>query len=237
MANEFSSQWILITGASKGLGKELALEFADAGGNLVLAARNGQLLDEVKREVQQRGVECLTVAGDITDGAVLRDVVALGLDKEVNVLVNNAGIVSIDLLEDVAVEEIDHLIQLNLLAPIKLTHALLPLLKDRKSGTIINVISAGAKKPVLHHAVYCASKYGLLGFNETLKLELKGYGIRVLSVCPGKMATELFNAAGRPMDTAAFIPPKEIAAAVLYMLRMSAKCAPVELAVDRMGQA
>jgi len=237
MANEFSDQWVLITGASKGLGKELAIEFAHAGGNLIVTARNGQLLDEVKREVEQCGVECLTVVGDITDGAVLGDVVALGLDKEINVLVNNAGIVSIDLLEDVAIEEIDHLIQLNLLVPIKLTHALLPLLKNRKSGTIINVISAGAKKPVLHHAVYCASKYGLLGFNETLKLELKGYGIRVLSVCPGKMATELFNAAGRPMDTTAFIPPKEIAAAVLYMLRMSANCAPVELAVDRMGSA
>jgi len=91
--------------------------------------------------------------------------------------------------------------------PIQLTKAVIGMFKQRKSGVIVNINSAGGKRPVPDHTIYCASKYGLNGFVESLKLEVKGCGVRILNVCPGKMATELFNAANRPMDMAAFIPP------------------------------
>ena len=227
--------WILITGASKGLGKEMATLFAGEGANLIVTARTGELLEELRSSVVANGVECIAMAGDLRDTAMLEKVKSLCIDKQIDVLVNNAGVVDITPLEGVSDARVDEVIDLNLVIPIKLTKAVIGMFKTRKSGVIVNVNSAGGKKPVPDHTVYCASKYGFNGFAETLKLEIKGLGIRIISVCPGKMATELFNAAGRSMDTDAFISPREVAEGVLYMLKMSPKCSHAELNVDRMS--
>jgi len=229
------NQWILITGASKGLGREMALLFAEEGGNLILTARSAELLDELKSQVTAGGSECITVTGDLRDSAILGEVQSLCIDKQIDILVNNAGIVDITPLEGVSYERIDELIELNLVVPIKLTRAAIDMFKRRKRGVIVNVNSAGGKKPVPEHTIYCASKYGLNGFAEALKIEIKGLGIRIINVCPGKMATDLFHAAERDMDTPAFIPPREVAEGVLYMLEMSPKCSHAELNVDRMS--
>jgi len=231
---DLSGQWILITGASKGLGREMAVAFAKAGGNLILSARSEALLDEVKKAVEDAGSQCLTVTGDLTDDDVLRRLAELGIEKQIDILVNNAGIVSIDPLENVSHEHIAQLININLLAPIQLTRALLPMFKKRKSGTLLNVNSLGGRRPVPEHAIYCASKYGMTGFSESLKLELKGQGIRVFNVSPGKMATELFNSAGKDMDTSGFISPKGVAEATLYLLGLPSNCNPAELDIERM---
>ena len=228
-------KWILITGASKGLGREMAILFAEAGGNLILTARSAELLEELKTSIVAGGAECITVVGDLRDGAILESIKSLCIDKQLDILVNNAGIVDITPLEGVSDERVDELIELNLVIPIKLTKGVIEMFKTRKRGVIVNVNSAGGKKPVPDHTIYCASKYGFNGFAEALKLEIKGLGIRIISVCPGKMATELFNAAGRTMDTDAFIEPREVAQGVLYMLEMSPKCSHAELNVDRMS--
>ena len=228
-------KWIVITGASKGLGREMARVFAAAGGNLVLTARSGGLLAEVAAEVAALGGECVTVVGDLRETAVLDEVKGICLDKRIDILVNNAGIVDITPLEDVADQRIRDLIEINLLVPIQLTKAVIGMFKQRQSGVIVNINSVGGKRPVPDHTIYCASKYGLNGFVESLKLEVKGTGVRILNVCPGKMATNLFTAADRPMDTTAFIPPREIAEGVLYLLTLSDKCSHADLTVDRMS--
>jgi len=228
-------KWILITGASKGLGREMAILFAEAGANLILTARSAELLEKLKSQAIAAGVECVTVPGDLRDKTVLESVKSLCLERQIDILVNNAGVVDITPLEGVSDERIDEIIELNLVVPIKLTKTVIETFKTRGRGVIVNVNSAGGKKPVPDHTVYCASKYGFNGFAETLKLEIKGTGIRIVTVCPGKMATELFNAAGRPMDTGAFISPREVAKGVLYMLEMSPKCSHAELNVDRMS--
>jgi len=236
--NEHSSlkdKWILITGASKGLGKEMAVIFAEAGANLILTARSDELLDKLRADIVAGGSQCINVIGDLRNDTVLDSVKSICLEKQIDVLVNNAGIVDIGKLEGVADERMDEVIELNLLVPMKLTKGVIEMFKARNSGVIVNVNSAGGKKPIPDHATYCASKYGFNGFTETLKFEIKGFGIRIINVCPGKMATELFNAAGCPMDTEAFIPPREVAEGVLYMLQMSSRCSHAELNVDRMS--
>ena len=234
-AKPLKDKWILITGASKGLGREMALVFAQAGGDLILTARSGDLLEQVADEVRNCGGQCINVVGDLCDGAVLDQVKALALDKQIDVLVNNAGIVDITTLEDVSDQRVRDVIEINLLVPIQLTKAVIGMFKQRKAGIIVNINSAGGKRPVPDHTIYCASKYGLNGFVESLKIEVKSLGIRILNVCPGKMATDLFAAAGRDMDTAAFIPPREIAEGVLYLLGLSGKCSHADLTVDRMS--
>ena len=124
---------------------------------------------------------------------------------------------------------------MNLTIPIRLTRAFLPMFRARGSGTVINVNSGGGRKPVLHHTIYCAAKYGLNGFAETLRMEVKGENVRVVNVSPGKMATELFAAAGVDWDTSTFIPPADVANALVATLQLSPRSCPSEIAIDRMG--
>ena len=143
---DLQDKWIVITGASKGLGREMALVFAEAGANLVLTARSRELLDAVAAEVAAFGVECVTVVGDLCDEAILGEVKAICLDKQIDVLVNNAGIVDITPLEDVSDQRVRDLIEINLLVPIQLTKAVIGLFKGRRSGVIVNINSAGGKR-------------------------------------------------------------------------------------------
>ncbi|MCF7955485.1 MAG: SDR family NAD(P)-dependent oxidoreductase [Phycisphaerae bacterium] len=232
----FENKWVLITGASKGLGKELAFAFADAGANLILTARSGDLLGGIAESIKKtHGVRCDVIAGDICSADVFDEVCKAAIERDIEVLVNNAGIVSIDLLEDVSVERIEMMVQLNLLVPIKLTRAVIPMFKKRRAGTIVNINSTAGRKAVAEHAVYCATKHGMTGFAEALKMEVKGMGIRVFNVSPGKMATELFTADDKDIDTSAFIPPREVAETAVRILQMCEKCGPTEFAIDRMG--
>ena len=232
----FENKWILITGASKGLGKELAFEFAKGGANLILCGRSLELLGEIGGSVEKEyGVQCCIVAGDICDAEVFEEVCNAAVEHEIEVLVNNAGVVSIDLLEDVSVERIELMVDLNLLVPIKLTRAVIGMFKNRRHGTIVNINSTAGRRAVANHAIYCATKHGLRGFSEAVKMEVKGLGIRVFNVSPGKMSTELFAADGKDVDTAAFIPPQEVAETTVRILQMSGKCGPTEFAVDRMS--
>jgi len=231
-----SGGWALVTGASKGFGRSLARQLAHGGMDLIVTARSESLLDDVRADAEDAGVKCVAIAADLTDPAGIETVAAEANARGIELLVNNAGIVDIRPVLDVPVERIDEMITLNLVAPIKLTHALLPMFLERGSGTIVNVNSLGGRNPVPDHALYCASKYGMNGFFDTLKLELKGRGIRVLNVCPGKMATELFAAAGVDFDTSEFISPDEVAEVTVRLLEMSPTCGPAELVIDRMGK-
>ena len=234
MADRFlDGKWMMITGASKGFGRELALLAADAGSNLILTARSNELLGELREQVLGCGVDCLILPGDLRDSVFIQELGEKCLEKNLDILVNNAGVVDIAVLEDVPMPRIDEVVELNLLAPIKLTRALIGMFKQRKKGVVVFVNSAGGKRGVPEHSIYCASKFGITGFIESLKIELKGQGVRILSVCPGKMATELFNAAGKSLDTAEFIPPEEVAESVIYMLGMSSKCGHADFSVDR----
>ena len=157
-------KWALVTGASKGLGREIAVVFAEAGANLVLTARSADLLEEARAEAASHGADCITVPGDIRDDVTLDALKGICLERNLDILVNNAGIVDITPLEQVSDERVDELIELNLVVPIKLTKAVIGMFKDRRSGIIVNVNSSGGKRPVPDHTVYCASKYGVVGF-------------------------------------------------------------------------
>jgi len=232
---ELKNQTALITGASKGFGKSLALELAKEGCSLILTARDASLLEEVASTCRELGCpQCEILPGDITSRDFLTELTELGLAKKIDILVNNAGVVDIRPLDEVPHERIDTMLELNLAVPIHLTRSFLPLFKERRSGTFLNVNSTGGRRAVPEHTIYCATKHGLNGLFDTLRDEVAGYGIRIFNVCPGKMATNLFAAAGVEFDTSEFIPPDEMAATTVAILKMSPICSPTEFAVDRM---
>jgi len=203
---------VLITGSSKGLGKELAVVFASNNHDVILHGRNKQDLARVEEEVSKMGVNCYVLGGDLKDDETIEKLSKLAEEKDVSVLINNAGIdlkfedAGEDLklpLNKIDVKQIDEILKTNLLAPIKLTKRLYTLFLRKGYGTIININSLSGLKSQKLRSIYCASKWGLRGFTDTLRLEAEEHGIRVVGVYPGRIKTKSFFASGmEPQEVA-----------------------------------
>jgi NAD(P)-dependent dehydrogenase (short-subunit alcohol dehydrogenase family) len=184
----------LITGAGRGIGRAIALAFADEGAQVALTARTTAELDEVVGTIRAAGGTALALTADLTDRTVPRKVVAeveraLG---PVEILVNNAGLGSSSKpspVVDFDDEFWDQSLAINLTAPYLLCRAVLPSMLAKKWGRIITVASINGKIGSLHGAAYAASKHGVLGLMRTLAMEVASQGITVNSICPGPVHT------------------------------------------------
>jgi short-subunit dehydrogenase len=183
----------LITGASFGIGLELARVFAREGYNLVLVARSADKLRQLASELEKsHGTRSLILATDLTDPGASAYVLdqTTRADIQVDVLVNNAGFGQYGLFAENDLEDCLHQIQLNVTALTHLTRLYLPAMIERKSGGILNVASTAAFQPGPLMAVYYATKAYVLHFSEAIANELNGTGVTVTCLCPGPTATE-----------------------------------------------
>jgi len=186
----------LITGASRGIGRAIALGFGREGATVAVTARSIADLQSLVEEIRQAGGKALAIPADLADVAVPARVARQVLDSfgRIDILVNNAGIGSSSSPRPVV--DFDDAfwhktLALNLTAPYLLTKAVLPILLAKKWGRIINIASINGKLPALHGAAYTASKHGLLGLTRTLALEVAREGITVNAICPGPVHTEM----------------------------------------------
>lgn len=195
MSRSLAGSRAAITGASGGIGRELARELARHGARLVLNARRQQRLDELADELRVLGAEVALAAGDITDSATRQAVVGAasaafgGLD----ILVNNAGIGAMSRFAEASPEHLRRIMEVNFFAPVELTRLALPLLVRGHRPLIVNIGSILGHRGIPLHAEYCASKFALRGFSESLRAELAGTGVGVLLVSPGTTETEFFD--------------------------------------------
>jgi short-subunit dehydrogenase len=190
---------VLITGASGGIGYELAKLFARDGHNLLLVSRNGPRLEEVAREIKAKHkVKCTIFAGDLSvTGAP--DALYAEIKKasfEVDVLVNNAGFGSLGRFHERPIEEQLEMLQLNVTSLVHLTHLTLPDMVTRGRGRIVNVASIAAYQPGPLMAVYYATKAFVVSFSEAIANELHATGVRVTAICPGPTRTGFGKRAG-----------------------------------------
>jgi len=174
LAKPLKEQVVVITGASSGIGRETALQFADKGASVVLAARNEEALGEVAGQVRERGGQALVV---VTDVALWAQVARLASEAalrfgRIDTWVNNAGISEYATFEDIPVSEMERIIQVNLLGTMYGVKAALPVLKRQGAGTIINVGSGLGVRSIPLQGTYCTSKHGVKGFTEALRMEL-----------------------------------------------------------------
>lgn len=185
----------LVTGASSGIGAAFARALHARGERLVLVARRAERLEALVKEL---GGGHVVIAADLAaSGAaerLLRELEGRGLS--VDLLVNNAGLGHTQDFADEPIEIIRQMIDVNMGAVVELTHALLPAMKARGRGRIVNVASNAAFQPVPFLTVYAATKAFVLSFSEGLAEELRGSGVRVQALCPGITATEFFEVAG-----------------------------------------
>lgn len=207
----------LITGASRGIGKAIAERLARLGASLSLSARDGNRLDAVAAELQS-STHTFTIPADLTRPDQVASLVsqteqALG---PIGILVNNAGVGTFSPIQDAADSDWDTILDTNLKAVFLLTKAVAPGMIRRRSGHILNIASLAGKNAFAGGAIYCASKWGLLGLTQCAAEDLRAYGIRVSAICPGSVATE-FSPHGKK-DLSKMLQPDDVAHAVEMIL-------------------
>lgn len=212
----------IVTGASDGLGKQIALKLAKEEVSLALIARSKEKLDEVKKECEKLGSPKVnTYSCDISISVQVEDSVRqIEVDfGEIQVLLNIAGVwQKLNLLEDVSIEEIDNVIDIDLKGMIYLSHFVLPILKRQKEAVIINDSSRSGVTAQPGQSVYTAAKWGVRGFTDVLKEDLKDTSVKVAAFYQGGTNTELFNKTGEHFDQEKFINPESLADVVVFML-------------------
>ena len=189
----------LVTGASSGIGAEIARQLARRGHALVLAARRSERLEDLASELASaHGIRSESVAVDLIDPSA-RDALAARIDElglEVGVLVNNAGFGGGGECAQGDREYLVRMVRLNCEAVVDLQSRYLPGMVERGAGAVINVASTAAFQPLPGSAVYAATKAFVLNLSEAAHAELKGTGVTVTAVCPGPVKTEFVQAAG-----------------------------------------
>ncbi len=194
---------VLITGASRGLGKELALAFSQGGYNLILNARNKTRLEKVAYDIK---TDCIICPGDLRREDTLISLQALAQERGVNTLVNNAGVYWQGDFKDMPEAKLRELMEINFMAPILLTHRVYPLMAEKGEGTIVNINSIAGQQPNPFETAYNAGKYGLRGFTDSLRLKAESQGVRVIGFYPGTMNTKMV--AGRLSPDKCMAPEK-----------------------------
>lgn len=208
----------LVTGASSGIGRATSVRLARAGARVLLLGRDQQALDEVAAKTNGT-----VIAADLAESSEIERAAseAVSVAGRVDVLVNNAGEGWAGAFSEINPLRAELLVRTNLLAPIRLTRALLPPMLERRSGHIVNIASIAGHVGVRDEAVYAATKAGLIGFSESLRYELQGTGVGVSVVSPGIVRTAFFERRGRPYGRRFPRPidPDRVARAIVRVIR------------------
>jgi 3-oxoacyl-[acyl-carrier protein] reductase len=182
---------VLITGSSKGLGRSLSLVFAVNKFNIILHGRDEQGLEYVKKRVLENNVDCDVIKGDITSRETINRLFNAAYKRNLDILINNAGIYTCKSFQNMTPEEFKRIIGVNLVAPVQLIMKIYPIFLKKKSGVIININSVAGKNPNEMEAAYCASKYGLRGFTRSFQFEANRNHVQLFSVYLGAMNTAM----------------------------------------------
>ena len=182
---------VLITGGSRGLGLALARQMADEGARLAICGRDPESLERARASLAQLGAEVIAIPADVTDPVSVGELIEtvrqrLGL---VDVLVNNAGVIEVGPAVTMSVADYEEAMATNFWGMLYPTLALLPEMRARRSGRIVNITSIGGKLGIPHLLPYSASKFAAVGFSQGLRAEVAADGIKVVTVCPGLMRT------------------------------------------------
>lgn len=228
---------IVITGASDGIGKETALRLAEEDTKLAIIGRDSTRLEQVKRACEKAGAS--EVQSYPCDVRVLKDI-QLTTDQiikdfgQVHALINNAGIWhKMDDLQNIDEQVIDDVITTNLSGTIHFTKQLLPHLLAQKEAVVLNIVSKSGIVAQKGQSVYTASKFGVKGFTDVLKADLKGTPVKVAGVYQSGTNTQMFKKAGDNFSTDDFTEASDLADAICYMLTRPEKIWMHEVHVDR----
>jgi short-subunit dehydrogenase len=214
----------ILTGASSGIGAALARELVGRGCRLVLVARRREQLDELAGQLQSAPGQVVALVGDVTDPAVRSSALDTAQERfgGLDLLVNNAGIGALGRFAEAPAERLRQIMEVNFFAAAELTRAAIPLLKSAHTPIVVNVGSILGHRGIPRSSEYCASKFALRGWSESLRAELAPCGIDLLLVSPGTTRTEFFDHAlareSVPWENQAGVTPEFVAQRTVWAI-------------------
>ena len=223
MENMLSGKTAIVTGASRGIGKAIAIALGRKKMRLALLARSTSQLQEVVDKIHAVGGEAIAVPCDLMNSAA----VATSLKKvlrhfdSLDVLISNAGVFLEKPIAEIKIEEWDRVLRTNLTATFLICQSAFLKMKDQKGGRIIAIASSASTQGFIHQGAYCASKHGLLGFTRCLSIEARPHNVHVHTICPGGVRTDLLKDTymGKRCSEGSLIEPENIAELVLFLIQ------------------
>jgi clavulanate-9-aldehyde reductase len=246
MAIDLSKQVVAVTGASSGIGEATALACARAGASVALAARRSDRIQALAERIEQEGGRAIAVTTDVGEEDQAREFVQRAHSQlgRLDVLVNNAGVMLLGPIENAPTEEWRRMIQANVFGVLYCTHAALPLMHAQGSGHIVNVSSVAGRVARAGSGVYNLTKFGVGAFSESLRQEGVGLGVRVTTIEPGAVATELpghnrpevLEQMAKRFAGVTPLSSEDIAGAILYAIGQPPNVSINEILVRPSGQ-
>ena len=231
----------LITGASSGIGKATALAFAQAGIDLALVSRSQADLERVAAISRESGVKAQVYPCDLSAvDQVKEHITAIAADfGSIDILINNAGMGYTGTLVETPLADWQRVIDLNLTSVFQCIQGILPGMRDRHRGTIINVSSIAGRQAFPGWGAYCVSKFGLVALSQTLAAEEREHGIRVATICPGSVNTSLWDTdtVQADFDRSVMLTPEIVAQSILTMVLLPEQAVIEELTLMPSGGA
>lgn len=224
----------IVTGASRGIGKAIAIKFAEEGHNLALFGRDTEKLKETAAEVEKHGAAARIFSGDAGNEKFVSDSVNKIYDEfgKVDHLINNAGAAVFKKFTEVNLDEFKKQVEVNMYGIFNFTKAVIDKMIERKSGSIINIASLAGKNGFAGGTTYTATKHAVMGFSKSLMLEVREYNIRVAVICPGSVATEmLIGTSMNPSNVEKILAPQDIADVVYSVINMPLRALVSEIDV------
>lgn len=236
---QLKDQVILITGASGGIGSELARRLAPMGVKLALCGRSEEKLTKLKAETDKLGAETMIWVGDITDDAAPKACVQAVVEHfgQLDVLVNNAGLALSCPLEQTTAKQFDDIMALNVRAPYFLCQQALPALRKSHAPTVLNIASVVGHKGYPLQSAYAASKHALIGMTKSLANEVYEEGIRVHIIAPGAVYTDMVRISRPDLSPEGMILAEDIADIAIFLLTHRTNAVIDEIEVHRAGKA
>ncbi len=210
----------IVTGASRGIGKAIALLFAKEGAKISAIARTEEDLKKLKSEIESNNGTCLIFKGDVSSEKDVKNAVEKTVEQfgKIDILVNNAGFGIYKPVVELTVDEFDSMVGVNFRGVFLFTKYVLPYMMKQNSGVIINISSIAGTLGVKNMAVYAATKWAVNGFTESIMHEVREYNIRVASLCPGSVDTNFSNVAGsNPPARDKVLKPEDVAQTALLI--------------------
>jgi short-subunit dehydrogenase len=225
----------IVTGASSGIGKATALTFAKAGIDLALVSRSLDKLESVAAAAREVGVEAKAYRLDLAEVETVKtQIEAIATDfGPIDILVNNAGMGYTNLLRETSLEEWQEVLNINLTSVFQCVLGVLPQMRERGRGTIINVASIAGNAPFPGWGAYSVSKAAIIAFAKTLAAEERANGIRVTNICPGAVNTPIWDTDTVKVDLnrEAMLSPETVARSILHVALLPAEAAIEEMTI------
>lgn len=232
-----SKKIAVVTGSSSGIGKAIAIRFAEEGATVVVAARRLSLCQQTVREIEARGGDAIAIKTDIANeqavDALIRD--AVTHYGRLDILVNNAGVFGGRTIADTSTKAFDDVMNINLRGTFFCCRAGFGQMKRQGGGLIINMSSVAGVQAWAGTGAYSASKHGIMALTRSLADEGRAFNIRVSAICPGGVAEDLVDATPEEISQSGKISPYDIAETALYLATLGPHAVVHQIVVDRLG--